>query len=325
MNILILSCGTRSLLVDYFKNRKNGFDKVVVTDCSANSHALYRADKYYLMPRMTHPNYLPTLFDICKQEEIHAVLPLQEDELVLIAEHREEFLARDILPVISEPNTINMCRDKYGFYKRMTEIAVPVILTYLTSEADSIIAKCGFPLFMKPRYGAGSISSYVINNANAIRGNIKNEQKDFILQPYVDGTEYGVNLYVDFVTGKLSEVFILEKIRMRAGETEKSISVHDEEIMSIINRICENVPLLGPIDIDLINKDGKYYVLEINPRFGGAYPHTHECGVNFIKLIANNTRNIANDTLKMKYEDGVVAFRYMAISTMKKEDMPYEK
>lgn len=40
-NILILSCGTRRLLVDYFADRKNGFDRTFVTDCSPMSPALF--------------------------------------------------------------------------------------------------------------------------------------------------------------------------------------------------------------------------------------------------------------------------------------------
>lgn len=51
MNILILSCGTRVKLVQYFLQRENGFEKVVVTDCSNYAPALYVADKYYIVPK----------------------------------------------------------------------------------------------------------------------------------------------------------------------------------------------------------------------------------------------------------------------------------
>ena len=37
---------------------------------------------------MTAPGYLDTILDICRRENIDAVLPLQEDELYLIAAHR---------------------------------------------------------------------------------------------------------------------------------------------------------------------------------------------------------------------------------------------
>lgn len=325
MNILILSCGTRSLLVDYFRNRENGFDKVVVTDCSVNSPALYRADKYYIVPRMKEPDYLPTLYEICKKEDINVVLPLQEDELGLISENSEEFRKRDVLPVVSTTGVVNLCRDKYAFYNKMCEIGVPSVPTYLAEDKQEAINNYGFPLFMKPRYGAGSVDSIKINVDCAITGIIENEDEKFIIQPYIDGTEYGVNFYVDFITGKLTELFVMEKIRMRAGETEKSMSVHDEKIRNIVDKICKNVPFRGPVDMDVIKKDDMYYVLEVNPRFGGGYPHTHSCGINFIKLISNNARGYANDYDISDYEDEIVAFRYGTISLMRKEDMPNEK
>ena len=60
MNLLVLSCGTRNKLVEYFKSC-DMWDRVVVTDCSENAPALYAADKYYIVPRMTDPGY----FDLC--------------------------------------------------------------------------------------------------------------------------------------------------------------------------------------------------------------------------------------------------------------------
>ena len=326
MNILILSCGTRSLLVDYFVERKNGFDKVVVTDCSVNSPALYRADKYYIVPRMKEPTYLPKLFDICKSENINAVLPLQEDELVLIAENADEFKNRNVLPIISSLEIVKLCRDKYGFYKKMRELGIPCIPTVLADSRKEMIEKYGFPLFMKPRYGAGSVSSTIINKEVAIDGNLANEDdEEFIIQPYINGDEYGVNFYVDFKTGELTELFIMKKIRMRAGETEKSVSVYDTEIENIVKKLCENISFRGPIDMDVIKKGEKYYILDVNPRFGGGYPHTHSCGVNFIKQLARNAEGLANEHNRNEYENGIVAFRYMTISLMRKDDMPDEK
>ena len=86
MNILILSCGTRNLLVRYFKDRRNGFDKVVGTDCSTYAPALYETDSHYIVPCMTAPDYLDVILDICRRESIRMVLPLQEDELDLSTE-----------------------------------------------------------------------------------------------------------------------------------------------------------------------------------------------------------------------------------------------
>ena len=101
MNLLILSCGTRNLLVRYFKDKTNGFDRVIGTDCSIYAPALYETDAHYIVPRMTDPAYLNTILDICHRESVSAVLPLQEDELYLIASHRQLFSEAGITPIVS--------------------------------------------------------------------------------------------------------------------------------------------------------------------------------------------------------------------------------
>ena len=74
MNILILSCGTRNKLVEFFKESSE-FDNVIVTDCSQQAPALYVADKYYIVPRMTEDDYFSTILDICVK--LNALSPIE--------------------------------------------------------------------------------------------------------------------------------------------------------------------------------------------------------------------------------------------------------
>ena len=124
MNILILSCGTRNKLIRYFKESGNGIDRVVVTDSSIYAPALYEADKYYIVPCLTVPEYIDIILDICKEENINAVLPLQEDELLLIAFHRQKFIEIGVIPIVSEQDTIEICRNKYAFYCHMLRLSL---------------------------------------------------------------------------------------------------------------------------------------------------------------------------------------------------------
>lgn len=58
------------------------------------------------------------------------MLPLQEDELNLIAENRRRFEDRGILAVVSPVEVLNLCRDKYAFYKYMKGKGTAVLPTY---------------------------------------------------------------------------------------------------------------------------------------------------------------------------------------------------
>ena len=88
MNILILSCGTRNKIVQYFKKTIGEKGIVVATDMQETAPALYEADKQYIVPRMTEPGYIDKIFDICKKENINGVLSLIDPELSLLAKHK---------------------------------------------------------------------------------------------------------------------------------------------------------------------------------------------------------------------------------------------
>lgn len=321
MNILILSCGAKCLLVDYFMKKSNGFDSVVAVDCSVYAPALYRADRHYIVPRMKDDGYLPEILHICEKEKIDVILPLQEDELVLISQMRKLFEDKGILPLISDYETVCLCRDKLKFYQFLNKQEdIRLIPTYSSDDFLEDRIDLDFPVYVKPRYGAGSEDNLSVPTKGWLREMLSAGQKEMIIQPHMDGQEYGVNAYIDILSGEPVSIFVLQKISMRAGETFKSVSVHNAAIEKLVNAVCSAIRFRGPIDIDIMEYEGTYYVLEVNPRFGGGYPHAYNCGVNFLQLIAKNAAGYQNEPTD-RYEDGVVALRYTDINMVGKKDI----
>lgn len=312
MNILILSAGSRCQLMKYFQQDKNGFDKVVSTDCSRYAPALYLSDKYYLTPKIHEPNYLQALQDICVQEDIHVILPLNENDLQIMAENRGLFEERGILVAVSGPEAVALCRDKYALFQKLNRLGIPCIQCYEGTEES--LAEFGetleSPVFVKPRYGAGSIGNMKVSKLSLLRELIKCREDELILQPYVDAVEYGVDTYIDFESREVIAIFAKEKIRMRAGETEKSRTVIDKDIFRLVQHTVEKLELMGPVDMDIYYYKGEYHILEINPRFGGGYPHAYECGVNFPFFLRQNAAGICNNPQIGRYSDGEVMLKY---------------
>lgn len=313
MNLLILSCGTRNLLMRYFKAEGNGIGRVVGTDCSAYAPALYEADTHYIVPPMREANYLDTILDICHRESIDAVLPLQEDELSLIASHRKLFADEGITPIVSAPDGIELCRDKYAFYQHMKKNHFPVMTSCDSFDSFRQMLLSGemkFPVFLKPSRGCGSIGIHKVAQMDLLEVLCRNEKEPYIIQNFADGEEFGADIYVDLLTRKLITVFIKKKLRMRAGETEKSVSYWDESLYSLIQKTIASLPLSGPIDMDIFKIDGQYYISEINPRFGGGYPHAYHCGIDFPHMIAENISGRANTPQIGNYEEGICMLKY---------------
>lgn len=316
MTILILSCGTRNKLVRFFKEalalRPEG-GRVVVTDCSPWAPALYEADRFYLVPRMTEPGYLAHILEICRKEKVDGILPLFEDELDLLAQNRALFEKEGIRVIVSEAETVALCRDKYRFYEHLVQNGIPALTTCIGLEAfDRACAegRMGFPVFVKPVRGCGSVGISRVNDRELLEVLCRCSQEELLIQQFADGEEYGVDIYVDLLTKKTVSIFTKKKVRMRAGETEKSVSVKDEELFALIERTVSSLALAGPVDMDIFKVDGKYYISEINPRFGGGYPHAYHCGVNVPLLIANNLAGAANEAAIGAYEAGMCMMKY---------------
>ncbi|MCM1253440.1 MAG: ATP-grasp domain-containing protein [Clostridium sp.] len=325
MNILILSCGTRNQLIRYFKEQDNGIDKVVGTDCSVYAPALYETDSHYIVPRMSEPGYLDTVLNICRKEKIDAVLPLQEDELYLTASYREQYAALGVTPIVSASETIETCRDKYAFYQHLQKNNLPALTTCGNIEEFKDFYQSGkmdFPVFMKPVRGCGSIGIQKVENMELVSALCKYSTEKMLIQQFADGEEYGVDVYVDMLSHKPVSIFIKKKLRMRAGETEKSVSAKDDVLFDLVKKTAASLSLSGPVDMDVFKVNGSYYISEINPRFGGGYPHAHACGINFPALIANNIAGKENADSIGNYEDDICMLKYTDLMTLKLPDTP---
>ena len=106
---------------------------------------------------------------------------------------------------------------------------------------------------------------------------------------------------------------------MRAGETDKAVSFKEERLFALIERFVKEAGFRGQIDIDIFEIDGEYYISEVNPRFGGGYPHAYECGCDHMKLIENNLRGIPNEKRIGNYNEGIYMMKYNEVM-IRRED-----
>lgn len=97
---------------------------------------------------------------------------------------------------------------------------------------------------------------------------------------------------------------------MRAGETDKAVSFKDEKLFALIERFVTEAGYRGQIDIDIFEINFEYYISEVNPRFGGGYPHAYESGCDHMKLIATNLEGKANEKHIGEYDDCIYMMKY---------------
>lgn len=316
MNILILSAGTRNKIVQYFKQAAGKDGKVIATDCSNLAPAVYEADRFYLVPRITAPGYLEQVLDICKKEKIDGVFSLIDPELSLLADKRELFLQIGATPIVSPYELVETCFDKYRMYELLQSMKIPTGKCYTKKESFFQAVKekeVTYPVFVKPVRGSASLNINRVNSQKEIEV-LFDLYDDLMIQEFMNGQEYGADVYIDMISGKCTSVFVKKKIKMRAGETDKSVSYKNEQLFELIQKFVEKCGFCGMIDIDLFQINGTWYLSEVNPRFGGGYPHAFACGVNMPAQVVNNLAGKENPVTIGEYKEGICMMKYNEIA-----------
>ncbi|MCT1797318.1 ATP-grasp domain-containing protein [Aerococcus viridans] len=312
MNILILSVGTRNKIVQYFKKELNGKGRVFASDASLLAPALYEADEYFITPRVGEENYLNIILNFCKKNSINGILSLIDPELSVIARNASKFLEIGTIPLVSDYDIVEMSFNKFTFNNYLKNNNFNFIKSYIKLNDFKEALNKGeidFPVFVKPVAGSASININKVHNLNEVEL-LFSQYDNLIIQEFMDGKEYGADVYIDLYSNKPVSLFIKEKLKMRAGETDKSVSIINNRLSNLIIDFVQKVGYKGVIDIDIFEVDGQFYISEVNPRFGGGYPHAYECEVNIPLNIINNLTGIKNNSKLDNYKPNVFMMKY---------------
>lgn len=319
MNFLILAAGTRNKIVQYFKKTFDGVGTVVATDASTLGPAIYDADKYYIVPPITEPGYIDIILDICKKEQISGVLSLIDPELSLLAANKEKFEALGVTIIGSSYDLCEMALDKMQMYEWLVAHGYNCARSWMDKEEFYKAVDAGevnYPVFVKPYRGSASISISKVYDKETVDLLFSHED-DLMIQEFLDGQEIGADVYIDLLSGEVVSIFTKKKIKMRAGETDKAVSFKDPALFALIEKFVLEAGYRGQIDIDIFEINGEYYISEVNPRFGGGYPHAYESGVDHMKLILNNLQGIVNEKTIGAYEEGIYMMKYNEVKIEK--------
>ena len=321
MNILFTCAGRRTYLLKYFKENMAESDKVVATDLSLTAPAMQVADVKLQVPAVYDPEYIDITLKICEEHNIDALFSLNDLELPILANNKGKFEALGVKLVVSDPKVIDIAFDKYKTAQWVESLGLLAPKTYVRLEDCKKALAAGevsFPLFLKPRWGSGSIGLETIADMEELEiyyGLLMKKIKKTILatasvgeeyimiQEKLTGCEFGLDVMNDL--NKNLGVSVKQKLAMRSGETDKAITVDLPEVREIGRKIGENLGHIGNLDVDIMQRaDGAYCVLELNPRFGGGFPFSYEAGVNFPKVLVQLMKGERIDAKLLKPEYG---------------------
>ena len=299
INILFTCAGRRNYLINYFKDAIKGQGKIFAADMNLSAPAMVDADEAILVPSIYNDHYITELKNIIAIHKIDAIISLNDLELPILSKHKDELEATGAKVIISSKHVIDIAFDKVETFNFLNRIGLKTPQTYTTIKETEIAINNGilkFPLVVKPRWGSASIGIDFPETQEELDLSFKLQQlklkrsilstvsahdinNAILIQEKMDGKEYGMDIVNDF-EGNYYGTFVREKISMRSGETDTAMSVIDDRFDSIGRIISEHLKHIGSLDCDVFITNDELYVLELNPRFGGGYPFSHEAGIN---------------------------------------------
>ena len=223
---------------------------------------------------------------------------------MILAKNKNDFGKTKV--VISNLEKIAVCRDKRftADYFNFVGLKSPHPIDDWTKYKD------GYPAFIKPKDGSSSIFAYKVHNLEELKS-YADQVPDYIIQPFIEGTEYTVDIFCDFDG---NPIFITPRIRLavRAGEVLKTKISQDEKIISEMKCLIRDYKPCGQITVQLIHEEqtGDNYYIEINPRFGGGAPLSIKAGADSAEALLRLVNGENLKYVEKAASDGAIYSRF---------------
>lgn len=200
------------------------------------------------------------------QEKPDFYIPLSEAELRVLARCSKEFLDNILgrtTIIWSSSKVLSLFLSKISTVNYLQSIGILTPKTYTNANN---LDESNFPLIVKPDQGSGSKKIFICRNVTELDAALVFVDNP-IIQEFIPGdeNEYTVGVY----SKKGSQTKVVQFRRNLAGEgfTSWCEVVKFEKVEDICKHIAIDLQLDGSINIQLKEKDGLFYVFEVNPRF----------------------------------------------------------
>ncbi|MGE7880575.1 ATP-grasp domain-containing protein [Bacillus sp. NPDC094077] len=282
MNILFTSSGRRVALIEKFKEalKQEGIKgKIFTADLKETAPTIYFSDKHFIVPHVNEEGYISELLKICRSEMIDLIIPLIDTELMLLANNAKVFEGIGVKVLVSSMELNKIANNKKYTYNFFVSNNIPTPRIYSDEEIER--KEYQFPLLIKPYDGSSSKGVTKIMNEKELEF-FKEYIPNAMIQEYVSGEEYTIDIMVDFY-GNIKTIVPRLRIETRAGEVSKGMTKKDIDIIKAAEIVTKALPNpIGCITLQCFKKeDGQITFIEINPRFGGGIPLSIEAGANF--------------------------------------------
>ena len=326
IGVLITGCSMHSAdLISVLRDNYDGEDiHVVGINCEDTALLRKGVDAGYVVPRITEPDYIPTVIDICKKEHVDVIFPFITAELPIMAANKELLEENCIKVSVSSMESLRVAGDKVLLGKMYPDLMPRQTIVSSIAEAFAFAKDVGYPdkkICCKLPDRCGGLGFCVVDEEKGLDMTLFNKfglnryitfdmltalihhhEGDIILQEYEEGEDYSMCCLAE--NGKLLYGLGFKASLMAFGSAMFAEICQNEQALKISEQIIADTGLDGNLCCDFMLKpDGTVKLLEVNPRLSATLPFIAKAGLNlpYLRCLQLLGRDVKNRQFDINY------------------------
>ncbi len=283
--------------------------RVLISDAGEASPTRFEADGIVELPLVDDPGYRTAVVEVCRREQVRALLPLTDLDPVSLASSAPELAAIGTSVFLPEAKVALGCQDKWECHLMLQAAGLPSPPTWLAGSVD--LADLPYPMLLKPRLGFAARHIYRAADPDELAFFERYSPLESVYQQALDGTEFSTDCLGD-LRGRALGAIPRSMMQAKGGEQVKGESIDDPQLVALAVRTVETLGLRGPSCIQCFRKDGEIQgITDINTRFGGAFPLPLAAGGGYPELIVRIAAGERPQSRVGTHRAGVVMTRFL--------------
>jgi len=249
------------------------------------NHALsfyshYTAKSYLYPSPVLRRDFLHAIEKLDRSEQYDAILPIGNEAWYTFETSRNEALRKKI-PMPS-PESYSIACDKLKTLAFAKKLGLLVPETAFPDSPPSTITQLRPPVVMKRALGSGS--TRLLSVEEALRQFRQSKEKSTLYQEFVPGIGYG--FFGLYNRGRLCEYFMHRRVRevpWTGGASSAAEATYEPELLQLGSTILSALSWHGVAMVEFRRNpdNGKFVLMEINPKFWGSLDLAIASGMNF--------------------------------------------
>ena len=248
-------------------------------------------------PSFSSPEFEPFLSILIRERGIGIVIPNIDSATIAIAHLKNKFAAEGIKFVVSSSE---ICRAMYD--KQLAD-------KFFREHGLKVPDGRDYPLLAKPRFGASSRGHSVFFEAADYEFWLrKHKPSDYIIQPFIKGTEYSIDAYLS-ETGHMLGYVARVRVVVSDGEVSVARTEHNPRVEELVEKFLAIPGCCGPLTLQIMDTGEEAFFLECNPRFGSGVTCAIEAGLDIPRWIIREYLRRPLPKERLKWNSGLCMTR----------------